>query len=223
VRRYVAELRDHFDDLVREETDKGSKQEIAEDLARTRIGSDDELAAVMLALPGLRSLTARFPWAVFGFGPVVMLAAMIVAAVLVEGGFLYSHYIWVQWWGEAPLATPPGWIKSLVSAWNWLITYAAPLLIAALLVLVGERQRTRAAWIVTGSAIICVLGALHDVGIQWPDSPANPSTLSASFALAPPFPTQMMVAGLYRAAINMALVGVGYWLWLRRRSDRLAQ
>ena len=76
VKRYVAELGDHFDDLVREEAAKGLTRDAARDAARARIGADDALAAVMLARPDFRSLTARFPWAVFGLGSVLMLAVM---------------------------------------------------------------------------------------------------------------------------------------------------
>ena len=215
VRRYVTELRDHFDDLVREETEKGSKQEIAEDVARTRIGSNDELAAVMLARPGMRSVTARFPWAVFGLGPVLMLALVVAMAILIEGGIVF--------WGPEIPRWSVDWARFSFDALNWAVTYSAPLGIAALVVLVGVRQRSRGAWIVAGAAIVCIVGAFHDVGIQWSDSPASPSTLNASFALAPPFPRHMLIAGMFRAAINMGLVGVGYWLWLRQTSERAAQ
>jgi hypothetical protein len=210
----VAELCDHFDDLVREETEKGSKQEIAEDVARARIGSDDELAAALLAKPGLRSVIARFPWAVFGLGPVLMLALVVATVIVIEGGI-------IVWTTNPRLRTD--WARTSFDVLNWAVTYSVPLGIAAILVLAGIRQRTRAVWIVTGAAIICVLGAFHEVGIRWSDSPGDPSTLVASFALAPPFPGHLLIAGLYRAAINVVLVGVGYWLWLRQTSDRLAQ
>ncbi len=39
----------------------------------------------MLARPELRSLTARFPWAVFGVGPIVLLALSIVGGALPRG------------------------------------------------------------------------------------------------------------------------------------------
>ena len=75
VRRYVRELSDHFDDLVREEKAGGAARELAETKALSRLGSDDALADAMLSRPELRSLTSRFPWAVFGLGPVVLLVA----------------------------------------------------------------------------------------------------------------------------------------------------
>src|ERR1700753_2895211 len=77
VRRYVRELSDHFDDLMREEIANGAGRQLAETCALSRLGNDDALAEAMLSRPELRSLTSRFPWAVFGLGPIVLLAASV--------------------------------------------------------------------------------------------------------------------------------------------------
>ena len=70
VRRYVGELRDHFDDLVREETANGASRNAAETKARTRLGSDDDLAETSCWRGRICApLMARYPWAVFGVGP----------------------------------------------------------------------------------------------------------------------------------------------------------
>jgi hypothetical protein len=118
VRRYVTELRDHFHDLVREETQNGRSQEAAEASAHARIGSDGDLSDTMSARSDLRSITARFPFAVFGFGPAFLLASAVVVAVLAEGAFLYAHLGFVRWRGDVPSATPPDWAKFLTFGWN---------------------------------------------------------------------------------------------------------
>jgi hypothetical protein len=79
--------------------------------------------------------------------------------------------------------------------------YAAPLMIAAILFLVGAKQRVPATWIVVALGAACILGGFHNIGVVWPDG-IHPGELSASF---------------------MTLVGSAYWLWLRRESSRLAQ
>src|ERR1700722_12759531 len=84
VRRYIAELRDHFDDLTQEEIARGAVRYAAEAKARARLGCDEDLADIMLERPELRSLTARYPWAVFGLGPVAMVVAAVVGAVSIE-------------------------------------------------------------------------------------------------------------------------------------------
>src|SRR4051812_45095156 len=89
-RRYVRELSDHFDDLVRAEQAGGAVGEAAETRALSRLGSEDDLAQAMLSRPELKSLTSRYPWVVFGLGPFVMVALGLVAALFLEFGFLQS-------------------------------------------------------------------------------------------------------------------------------------
>lgn len=214
VRRYVNELRDHFDDLVQEEMSGGATPDDAMRAARARIGSDDELSAVMLARPGMRSVTARFPWAVFSFGPVLMLAVVVAATLLIQAGLIF-------WSPPIPQWSVP-WARASLDGLNWLATYAAPLAVAAVLCVVGIRQRLTASWIVLGLAIVCVVGGFHEVGVRWSTALEQPSEVYVGFGLAPPFPRGMIIAGVYRAVINVALAGAGYWLWLRRTSDRLA-
>src|SRR4051812_8470413 len=88
VHRYVRELSDHFNDLMRDEIAGGTSRDLAETRALARLGRDDDLANAMLSRPELRSLTWRYPWAVFGLGPIAMLAVSIVAAALIEGWLL---------------------------------------------------------------------------------------------------------------------------------------
>jgi len=169
----------------------------------------------MLARPGKRSLTARFPSAAFCLGPILMLALVVAAALLIQGGFIF-------WSPPIPQWSVP-WAKVSIDGLNWLATYAAPLAIAAVLCVVGITQRMTANWIVLGLAIVCVIGGFHEIGVRWSATPTQPSELYVGFGLAPPFPRGMIIAGLYRAAINIALVGVGYVLWLRQTPDRLTQ
>jgi hypothetical protein len=214
VRRYVGELRDHFDDLVREGAETGLTRNEAEEAARQRIGTEDGLAAVMLTRPELRSVTARFPWVAFGVGPVLMLAVFVATALLVQGGIMF--------WSPALPPWSIAWAKFSLDALNWLATYAAPLLIAASISIIGIRQRITPSWIVLGLAIICIVGGFHEIGVKWSSVPGQPSELYVGFGLAPPFPEQMIVSGLLRAVINLAFVSGAYWLWLRRAAHRMS-
>src|SRR5262245_33579372 len=185
--------------------DGGATGDEATRSARARIGSDDELSAVMLARSGVRSVTARFPWAVFGFGPVLMLALVVYTALLIQVG-LFS-------WSPA---IPPWsilWARFSFDVLNWLATYAAPLAIAAVLCVVGIRQRITVSWIVLGLAIVCIVGGFNEIGVRWSDVATQPNKLYLGFES--PFSRQIVV-GLYRAAINVALVGLTFWVWFRR-------
>jgi hypothetical protein len=214
VRRYVAELSDHFDDLVREGAQTGLFEDASELVARTRIGSDDELAAVMLARPELRSVAARLPWLVFGLSPILMLVVAIAAAVVIEAGLVELHLAFIRDAnGQHPL--PPDWMRVSTAAWNWMVMYVAPLLVAYAICVVGLKQRSSFYWIAAGAGVVCMLGGFHVVNLTWSELPMK-SELSVSLALAPPFPRQMLIVGILRAAINVVLTGLGYWLWLRR-------
>ena len=84
VRRYVRELSDHFDDLVREESATGAGRALAETRALSRLGNDDDLADAMLSRPELRSFMSRFPWAVFGLGPILLLVLSVAGGLYLE-------------------------------------------------------------------------------------------------------------------------------------------
>jgi hypothetical protein len=208
VRRYVGELRDHFDDLVAEDLKRGVPRHAAEAEAHTRLGTDEALAAAMLQRPELRSLTARFPWLVFGAGPVLMLAILVVAATFIEGSFLQ---LLVQT-PALPRPIKPAWLKFGLTVWNWLATYGTPVVIAAVLIAIGERQRIAFAWIVTGTLVICLFGANQELVIHWQEP--GPSELSLGYELS--------YWGLVRAAANLLLAGTFYWLWQQRDASRFS-
>ena len=212
VRRYVAELRDHFDDLVREETANGASRNAAETKARARLGSDNDLAETMLARPDLRSLMARYPWAVFGVGPAVLLLASLAGAVAIEGGVINLASAVLH----HPTATQRERFVFAIAVWNTLATYVAPFAIAAALCIAGQRQRMPAAWIFAGIAIACVLGGFQEMHFS---DDGHHGELSAGSALLPPFPMKLFVGGLYRAAVTGAAAAAIYWFAVRRQNS----
>jgi hypothetical protein len=222
IRRYIAELRDHFDDLVREETAAGAASAMAQSRARARLGSDDALAQVMLARPGVRSISARYPWAVFGLGPIAMVVATLVCALWIEIGALDLISMLIHRPKSAG-HPPPEWFNSIVFGWNWLATWAAPLAIAVALCVIGLRQRMSAAWIFTGITIACVLGAFQV--LNWHDDGLH-GELSLGSGLVPPFPLPLVIGGLCRAVVTIAISAAIYWFAVRRQnldSTRMAQ
>src|ERR1019366_3480569 len=133
VRRYTRELSDHFDDLLGEEKEGGAGNEPAETKALSRLGHDDDLADAMLARPELKSFTARYPWAVFGLGPVVMLVLGVAAALILEVGLLIVlNYLHNDVLGLTP-ATAAAKIANakiatqIFTTYNTLAVYGAPL------------------------------------------------------------------------------------------------
>lgn len=213
VRRYARELSDHYDDLLREETAAGAGRELAEARALARLGSEEDLAEAMLSQPGLRSLTARYPWAVFGLGPVALLALSVVGGLYFEVWLInHTGFAWA-WFGMQPSPSTARTATKLYTAYNTLIVYGGPLLFAWLFTWIGARQRMRPAWIVTGVALFCVLGGFQNL-VFYDTGCRGCGHLMMSSALIPPFPH--FLEGLARAAMNLAIAG-GVWFLSARR------
>jgi hypothetical protein len=227
VRRTVRELSDHFDDLVREEKESGAGRELAETRARSRLGNEDDLAAAMLARPELRSFMSRFPWAVFGLGPVVMLALSVVGALYLEL-WLLNHSGWLF---HGLLGMTPGPVSArlatrIYTVYNTLAVYVVPLLFAWAFYRLGAQQRMRPAWIVTGVALICVLGGFQNLifydkgyvggGVMLIESGlVSPFVHLTGDSFFSPFP---YAEGFARAAMNLAIAGGAWWFGIRGKA-----
>jgi hypothetical protein len=220
VRRYTRELSDHFDDLVGEEIAGGAGRELAGTRALSRLGHEDDLAEAMLSQPQLKSFTARYPWAVFGLGPLVMLAMAVAAALFLEVGIiLFLNWLLLDVMGYMPgsSATKIANAKiatQIFTVYNTLAVYGAPLIFAWALYRLGSRQRMRPAWIVTGVAIVCVLGGFQNL-IFYDTGCKGCGHLLVQSALISPFPH--FAEGLARAALNLAIVGGVWWFAVHRK------
>ena len=216
VRRYVRELSDHFDDLVREEIAGGAARELAETGALSRLGTEEDLAQAMLSRPELKSLTARFPWAVFGLGPVFMLAVSIAAALVAEKGIIESAPVWAPLLGIIPGPVAARGFTKVLLVWNSLTAYGTPLIFAWLFYRIGSQQRMRTAWIVTGIALVCILGGFQNI-IFYDTGCKGCGHLDVNSGLIRPFPN--FAEGLARAAMNLAIVGGVWWLSAKRKTS----
>ncbi len=210
VRRYIAELRDHFDDLVDDAVRGGATRADARAEAQKRIGSEDDLARVMLERPELRALAKRHPWAVFGLGPIVLLVAGFAAAILLEAGALTLIGAFYRNPHHLP---PPAWFMNAVAVWNAIPTVAAPLAIAGFLLLAGTRLGVSRIWIVTGVVAASVLGGFQELTFT---ETGYHGELELASGLIPPFPH--LTLGIIRATINLLLIGSAAWVLSRRRA-----
>ncbi|MGH6828431.1 MAG: hypothetical protein ACREFW_05945 [Rhizomicrobium sp.] len=222
VRRYGRELGDHFDDLVREERTGGAARELAETKALARLGNDDALAQAMLSRPQLRSLTARYPWAVFGLGPVVVLALSVVGALYLEIWLLHhSGGLFTYWTGRPPGPVTAKLATQVYTVYNTLAVTIAPLLFAWLFYWLGSRQRLRPVWIVTGVVLICVLGGVQEL-VVYDKGYVGGGVLSFQSGLLyfVPLPKGSwlysahphFVAEIAHAAMNLAIAGGAWFL-----------
>jgi hypothetical protein len=229
VRRYARELSDHFDDLVAEEKASGTARELTEMRALSRLGSDEDLTQAMLARPEFKSFTARYPWAVFGLGPVVMLVLAVAAALFLEVGIIVVlNWLLLDVMGYVPGSANAKIATEIFTGYNTLAVYGAPLIFAWLFCRAGLQQRMRPAWIVIGVVLICVLGGFQNL-IFYDTGCKGCGHLFISSGLLSPFvhitkdgifAPFAFAEGVARAAINLAIVGsVWWWLTARRKAS----
>jgi hypothetical protein len=204
VNRYLGELKDHFDDLVREKIAQGMDRRRAEAEARSRLGEESVLAETMLEQPGMRSFVSRYPWAAFVLGPISMSVVALAVTIVIEAGVLSFIGPMVN----PSHRPPPDWAMAAVGLWNALPSNVAPIAIAALMAIIAMRQRMAMRWVFLGAVTACIVGAFQQLSFS--DNGYH-GELSFQFALAPPFPHSLIVLGLERTALNLAITAGGLW------------
>ncbi len=156
VRRYLAELEDHLEDLVEEERSAG--RGVADALCR--LGSVEELARAMEGRRELRGWTARAPWVVFGVGGLASLSAAYLIACLI---------LWSGWRlflpGSASPFVPLGGMAAVYFGVGRMLYFGAPVMVAWGLGLMAARQRMGVMWPVMGMVLVCVVGAMARVRV----------------------------------------------------------
>jgi hypothetical protein len=220
VRRYVRELSEHFDDLVREEKENGATRELAHTRALSRLGSEDDLAQAMLSRPEFRSLTARFPWATFGLGPIALLALSIFGGVYLELWLLdHTGPVFRLFHIMGPSLASARTATKIYTIYNSLIVFGGPLVFAWLLYWIGARQRMPANWIMLGVVLVAILGGFQNL-IFYDTGCVGCGHLLMQSTFLPPFPH--FAEGVARAAMNLAIAGGAWWGFTERKKASTA-
>ena len=163
VRRYLAELSEHLDDLTAQQRDAGYDAEDAAIRACAKLGSDAELARAMLEQPGMRSWPARLPWLVFLLLPPI-LTSMIGLALYVVAYFIGYGAPRINAFLPLPESALVGFSTAAMTG----VTVLAAPAMAALLVLLAQRQRLEPVWPLLGIALLVLLTPLFDVSHYGP-------------------------------------------------------
>jgi hypothetical protein len=185
-RRYVAELRDHLEDLIAEERRKGSKLMDAETRAQERLGSPEMLAGAMIARRELRAWSARAPVATWLIAPsmgLVLCTALAMAGVVATSKWITSA-------------------DGVVMFSNVVL----PVLLGWALAATAARQRAAPVWPVVGLIVLAALGAALQVQVTLPSAGAH-----GEIGLASSFASVSDWAGYWgRLALNLALTLTPY-------------
>lgn len=192
--RYVGELRDHLDDMIAELETKGLARAAAQEAALSRLGSIDALAAPMISDRRFHSWTARVPWAVFLFAPILGYAAVVATLAFALAS------------ATSPGAVPD-WFDMASRTARHVAGSVVPLAAAWLLAFTALRQRSRAMWPLLGMGFTIVVASMVELQIQLP---AVDQDGTISLALTAPSATQVATL-LIAAAAPLFLLR-----WVRR-------
>lgn len=174
VRRYLNELTDHLAGLTEAQQAAGYTGEDAGLRARALLGSDAELAAAWLARSELRSVAARFPWAVFlllpplAMVPVMFLPALSLIAIAKANQFLVGA------------AHAPQWYRLLAAGVATTSNLAIGPLVALLFAGMAWRQRLSPLWALAGGIVILLAAPQMHVGFV--DHHHTKGSISVGFA-----------------------------------------
>jgi hypothetical protein len=223
VDRYIGELRDHYDDALREELARGADRSVAEQTAWARLGDAEDLAQSVLARPELRSIGARFPGIVFGSGPVVIwigtLAPILFALTLLPET------------SASRAGSGPAWQLAVAYAVCLLCTRFLPVILALAMLAASVRQRLTSHWPLIGAATLALVGGTMSVDLALATATGQKGHVTMASSLIPfllPFPDELgktdvvaLAEGLVRGTVMLAISLLPYLLW--RRRHRLPQ
>lgn len=211
IRRYLTELSEHLDDLTAEQRVAGYDREDAAIRARARLGSDQELAAAMLARREFRSWTTRAPLAVFGLLPVLcaLVTSMVPIGCLVllskHFGFMGHGVHWPEWFRLLAVVT----VRSL----NLLVLPLTAIFFTAL----AKRQRISMVWPLIGCAVLMLVFVHSDVRFN---APGHPGVLA--LGIGPVFlpATWRFILAIWPSVAAQYVLTLFAVLWLYRPDRR---
>ena len=210
VRRLVAELVDHHDDLREELSAAGLSRQEADTEAFARLATDAMVADV-LARPELRSWVRRWPWIAFTLVPLASFAVLFVGmlATLAFSLDFAQNSLGLDFGSSARVRS---FTQGLLGAAIWTL----PIVAAAASCAVALSRRAPAIWAMISVLLVSALGAVTSAQVEF--MPAAPhGVLSAGLG----FSTDTLLLPISRTALTLIVVLAAYF-WLRN-SQRRAQ
>jgi hypothetical protein len=217
VRRYLRELEDHLADLINAQRAAGYDETDAAIRARALLGNKTELAAAMLAQPGLKSLPARAPWLVFGVLPPLAIPAlfMIAALPLVATANLHGMV------GRNTIVAP-AWFRDLAHITALIANLLLAPGVAALLVWTATRQRLSWKWPLLALILVALLG-VH-MGADFPQAGRRGGHINVGLLPQSPHLLVLTLAAHGPLLVAQFLLTLAPALWLaRKRQSDLAR
>jgi hypothetical protein len=217
--RYVAELGDHLDDLVAQQRAANLDAGQAEQRARELLGSDEQLAAVMIE-SAPRSLAARAPGVVFALLPMLL---MVVGTI--STGLAAFKLMWPV--RGVALTEMPAAYGYFIAAAGYFTSYVLGAAVAAGCIVLAVRQRMRSAWVWTGLALTALLSGPIGFHTRFVPADAGAGTgarfgmIRVAYQQGEPDLAATMTLALSRSAVMFLVLALAYLLlqkYIGRRS-----
>ncbi len=208
-RRYVAELRDHLRDLVLQQRAEGLDAGQAEVRARELLGSDEQLARIMIE-SAPRSLAARAPGVVFA-----LLPALLMVVVVFATGLAAFRLMWPV--RGVALSDMPAAYGYFISAVGFFTSYLLGAMVAAGCIATALRQRLSSAWVWVGLAFIALLSGplgFHAHAVSAGEAGAAGARFSmirVAYEQGDPNLVAIMTLALSRSVVIFAVLAVVYF------------
>lgn len=210
VRRLIAELEAHFIDLVAELRSTGLSQAECASQAAARLGTEDALAASIIARPELQSWARRWPWLAFVLLPLLAVPVQFVLSMAAAVGvFSFSTRI------LGMTAFHPGAIPWVVGVLQAYALWIAPMFTAGVACFLAARRGAPVICPIFGIVLVALVGAATNASFEW--SPAVPRG-AMSGGIGFNFP-DIGTAKSLRVTLTLLTV-LASFLWLRGRMNR---
>jgi hypothetical protein len=162
-RRYLAELRDHLEDLIAEERLAPPEASSPEARALARLGGTDDLARAMIARRELQAWSAKAPVSTYLIAPPIILIFSTALALGALAGFCDL----LKGLGGVP-SDLPSWGRDLAAAVVAFRNALLSILVGWTIGALGLRQRSPMLWPVLGLVVLAAAGAALQVGVVVP-------------------------------------------------------
>jgi hypothetical protein len=163
----------------------------------------------------LRSWYVRAPWAIFGLGPVFLLAVAYLSALFM----LWSGWKMFLPEADTPFRGPIYGLENIYFQAARLLYFGAPVLIGWAAGVVAARQRAKAGWLSVGLVLIALVAATNQVHASRTEVSRGLGHISMTFGAWTSF--QTIRDRLIYAAVILSIAVLPYLVWRLQRARSL--
>lgn len=205
VRRTISELRNHLEDLVRQELTMGHTELEAKENAYALLGDENQIVNEAIAKPEIKTWSRRFTKSVFLATPTIVYIAAVLGitiAYVLPAFALFGFDVNDPW---------PTWYFWIARITAWFSEYLLTPMIAFFFCMLAIRRGVHLLWPMTGIGIVVFFGSGWETLVEIPiDARSVGISLSWGYAFIPWRPVQMewgqTLEQLVRIGVTMGMI-----------------